>query len=301
MRSTTRAATCHRQHDGLHRAERARRFPTSRPRAPRRRARTTRLGVKGVGETGTIASTPGGGQRGGGCALAAGHHAYRHAADAGACLADDAGGAAGRAQSGATSGASGTSGDTNGANPANATDGGTGAGMEGIACSQLNSPTPRRRRWPRRCSYARRRREAARGWAEPVAADEAAAGQPRATRRPAQFGELRGIREDGDAVIIGAMTTYLTALNSPVLARRARWWWRRRVRRHAGARARHDRRQPCPRRSRRRPAGGDAGAERGCRSGGTIPSPRYASVKNPRQRLRLRSLQRFSTGSWLNI
>ncbi|HEY7093760.1 MAG TPA: xanthine dehydrogenase family protein subunit M [Ktedonobacterales bacterium] len=36
-----------------------------------------------------------------------------------------------------------------------------------------------------------------------------------------RIGELRGIREDGDAIIIGAMTTYLTALKSPVLARRA--------------------------------------------------------------------------------
>jgi carbon-monoxide dehydrogenase medium subunit len=33
--------------------------------------------------------------------------------------------------------------------------------------------------------------------------------------------ELRGIREDGDAIILGAMTTYLTALKSPVLAKRA--------------------------------------------------------------------------------
>ena len=36
-----------------------------------------------------------------------------------------------------------------------------------------------------------------------------------------RIGELRGIREDGDAIIIGAMTTYLTALKSSVLARRA--------------------------------------------------------------------------------
>lgn len=36
-----------------------------------------------------------------------------------------------------------------------------------------------------------------------------------------RIGELRGIREDGDAIIIGAMTTYLMALKSPVLARRA--------------------------------------------------------------------------------
>jgi carbon-monoxide dehydrogenase medium subunit len=36
-----------------------------------------------------------------------------------------------------------------------------------------------------------------------------------------RIGELRGIREDGDAIIIGAMTSYLTALKSPVLARRA--------------------------------------------------------------------------------
>jgi carbon-monoxide dehydrogenase medium subunit len=36
-----------------------------------------------------------------------------------------------------------------------------------------------------------------------------------------RIGELRGIREDGDAIILGAMTTYLTALKSPVLARRA--------------------------------------------------------------------------------
>jgi carbon-monoxide dehydrogenase medium subunit len=36
-----------------------------------------------------------------------------------------------------------------------------------------------------------------------------------------RIGELRGIREDGDAIIIGAMTTYLTALKSPVLAKRA--------------------------------------------------------------------------------
>jgi carbon-monoxide dehydrogenase medium subunit len=36
-----------------------------------------------------------------------------------------------------------------------------------------------------------------------------------------RIGELRGIREDHDAIIIGAMTTYLTALKSPVLARRA--------------------------------------------------------------------------------
>jgi aerobic carbon-monoxide dehydrogenase medium subunit len=36
-----------------------------------------------------------------------------------------------------------------------------------------------------------------------------------------KIGELRGIREDGDAIIVGAMTTYLTALKSPVLARRA--------------------------------------------------------------------------------
>jgi aerobic carbon-monoxide dehydrogenase medium subunit len=36
-----------------------------------------------------------------------------------------------------------------------------------------------------------------------------------------KIGELRGIREDGDAIIIGAMTTYLTALKSPVLAKRA--------------------------------------------------------------------------------
>src|SRR4051794_205331 len=33
--------------------------------------------------------------------------------------------------------------------------------------------------------------------------------------------ELRGIREDGDAIILGAMTTYLAALKSPVLAKRA--------------------------------------------------------------------------------
>jgi carbon-monoxide dehydrogenase medium subunit len=36
-----------------------------------------------------------------------------------------------------------------------------------------------------------------------------------------KIGELRGIREDGDAIIIGAMTTYLSALKSPVLAKRA--------------------------------------------------------------------------------
>jgi carbon-monoxide dehydrogenase medium subunit len=36
-----------------------------------------------------------------------------------------------------------------------------------------------------------------------------------------RIGELRGIREDGDAIIIGAMTTYLTALKSLVLAKRA--------------------------------------------------------------------------------
>jgi carbon-monoxide dehydrogenase medium subunit len=36
-----------------------------------------------------------------------------------------------------------------------------------------------------------------------------------------RIGELRGIREDGGAIIIGAMTTYLTALKSPVLAQRA--------------------------------------------------------------------------------
>jgi aerobic carbon-monoxide dehydrogenase medium subunit len=36
-----------------------------------------------------------------------------------------------------------------------------------------------------------------------------------------RIGELRGIREDGAAIIIGAMTTYLTALKSPVLAKRA--------------------------------------------------------------------------------
>ncbi len=36
-----------------------------------------------------------------------------------------------------------------------------------------------------------------------------------------KIGELRGIREDGDAIILGAMTTYLTALKSPVLAKRA--------------------------------------------------------------------------------
>ena len=36
-----------------------------------------------------------------------------------------------------------------------------------------------------------------------------------------RIGELRGIREDGDAIIVGAMTTYLTALKSPVLAKRA--------------------------------------------------------------------------------
>jgi carbon-monoxide dehydrogenase medium subunit len=36
-----------------------------------------------------------------------------------------------------------------------------------------------------------------------------------------RIGELRGIREDGDAIILGAMTTYLTALKSPVLAKRA--------------------------------------------------------------------------------
>jgi carbon-monoxide dehydrogenase medium subunit len=36
-----------------------------------------------------------------------------------------------------------------------------------------------------------------------------------------RIAELRGIREDGDAIIIGAMTTYLTALKSPVLAKRA--------------------------------------------------------------------------------
>ena len=39
-------------------------------------------GVKGVGETGTIASTPGGGERGLRCARAAGHQEYRHATDA---------------------------------------------------------------------------------------------------------------------------------------------------------------------------------------------------------------------------
>jgi carbon-monoxide dehydrogenase medium subunit len=33
--------------------------------------------------------------------------------------------------------------------------------------------------------------------------------------------ELRGVREDGDAIILGAMTTYLAALKSPVLAKRA--------------------------------------------------------------------------------
>jgi aerobic carbon-monoxide dehydrogenase medium subunit len=36
-----------------------------------------------------------------------------------------------------------------------------------------------------------------------------------------RIAELRGIREDGDAIILGAMTTYLTALKSPVLAKRA--------------------------------------------------------------------------------
>jgi carbon-monoxide dehydrogenase medium subunit len=36
-----------------------------------------------------------------------------------------------------------------------------------------------------------------------------------------KIGELRGIREDGDAIILGAMTTYLTTLKSPVLAKRA--------------------------------------------------------------------------------
>jgi carbon-monoxide dehydrogenase medium subunit len=36
-----------------------------------------------------------------------------------------------------------------------------------------------------------------------------------------QIPELRGIREDGDAIILGAMTTYLTALKSPALAKRA--------------------------------------------------------------------------------
>jgi carbon-monoxide dehydrogenase medium subunit len=36
-----------------------------------------------------------------------------------------------------------------------------------------------------------------------------------------RIGELQGIREDGDAIILGAMTTYLTALKSPVLAKRA--------------------------------------------------------------------------------
>ncbi len=36
-----------------------------------------------------------------------------------------------------------------------------------------------------------------------------------------KIGELRGVREDGDAIIVGAMTTYLTALKSPVLAKRA--------------------------------------------------------------------------------
>jgi carbon-monoxide dehydrogenase medium subunit len=33
--------------------------------------------------------------------------------------------------------------------------------------------------------------------------------------------ELRGVREDGDAIIIGAMTTYSSILKSPVLAKRA--------------------------------------------------------------------------------
>jgi carbon-monoxide dehydrogenase medium subunit len=36
-----------------------------------------------------------------------------------------------------------------------------------------------------------------------------------------KISELRGIREDGDAIILGAMTTYLSALKSPVLAKRA--------------------------------------------------------------------------------
>jgi carbon-monoxide dehydrogenase medium subunit len=36
-----------------------------------------------------------------------------------------------------------------------------------------------------------------------------------------KIAELRGIREDGEAIILGAMTTYLTALKSPVLAKRA--------------------------------------------------------------------------------
>jgi len=36
-----------------------------------------------------------------------------------------------------------------------------------------------------------------------------------------RIGELRGIRDDGASIIIGAMTTYLTARKSPVLARRA--------------------------------------------------------------------------------
>ncbi len=56
---------------------------------------TNPMGVKGVGETGTIASTPGGGQCRRGRAQPAGRAPCRDADDAGACLARDAGSAPG--------------------------------------------------------------------------------------------------------------------------------------------------------------------------------------------------------------
>ena len=76
--------------------------------------------------------------------------------------------------------------------------------------------------------------------------------------------ELRGVREDGDAIVIGAMTTHSDVLSDPLIARYAPLHRRgdRDGGRPAGAAPRHVRRRAGARRPGRRPAGGGAGPGR---------------------------------------
>ena len=108
------------------------------------------------------------------------------------------------------------------------------------------------------------RRQGAGRRSEPRRRDEAAARATGHARRPSGIAELKGIRKDGDAIVIGAMTRHAEVAASDVVkardsgARRAR----RRHRRPAGAQHGHARRLARQQRSGRRLAGRGRWAQR---------------------------------------
>ena len=130
-------------------------------------------------------------------------------------------------------------------------------------------------RWPGEDAQGARRR------AEPAAAAAAAAGRAGArSSTSAGSPELRGVRDDGDALVIGAMTTHDEVLRDPLVARAraaAVAQATATVADPAGPAPRHVRRLAGARRPGRRPAGrrGRAGRRvRGRRADGrrTIPA-----------------------------